>query len=392
MVGERIEPKGSELLAAASRKLRADFNYRRETNPHAGEKGREFEDLVIEFLNNHLPKRFHASRGFVVDSTGSMTGHTDVILYDQLDAFVFRADAENLIIPNDNTAAVLEVKTTLDAAAIENAAQKIEDAKALKKLEIAPAQGSEGDGGLVLTRTRGILFAFDTAITPDTAWKHLAAENDRRNSDLWIDEIVVLDKWHISYGFQPPHLGVQGMYGGKASLGVPVPAIYIVPLVSEKGETTLSEFMVRLTGHLTHFQRRPGLPFSFFVSPGGLRTLGGYWFGTDGGLRPVPATQQIGVTKPPVTVEIAWKNGTLVGRVEWFPWADGHVICFLGFSQGIPGPIRDWFLGPYGEVQVTAYTPTLLVTDVRLGPQPPHFGRALKLFEEPTSPWTLKRL
>jgi hypothetical protein len=98
MVADRIEPKGSELLAAASRKLRADFNYRRETNPHPGEKGREFEDLIIEFLNHHLPKRFHASRGFVVDSIGRMTGHTDVILYDQLEALVFRSDADNLIV------------------------------------------------------------------------------------------------------------------------------------------------------------------------------------------------------------------------------------------------------------------------------------------------------
>jgi hypothetical protein len=287
---------------------------------------------------------------------------------------------------------VLEVKTTLDGSSLEDAARKIGDAKSLKKLGPPPSTGLGQDDGLVVTRTRGILFAFETAISPETAWTHLAALNEQRHSDLWLDEVVVLDKWHISYAFQPPYLGVQGMFGGKASLDVSTPALYIVPVVAERGETTLSEFMVRLTGHLTFYQRRPGLPFSFFIAENKkLKTLGGYWFGTDGALRSVPSTQFGGV-KPAGKVEISEKNGRLLGSVEWFPWADGHVLCFLGFPRGIPQPIREWFLGPYGEAQVTAYAPTLLVTDVRPGAEPLHFGRALKFFEEPTSFWSYKQV
>src|SRR2546425_798666 len=103
------QPKGAELLRAAAKVLRADFQRIRQSIPHAGEKGRETEGLLIEFLNDHLPKRYSAPRGFVVDTDGGVSPQTDVIIYDRLDALTCKGGEENLIVPHDNVAAVVEV-------------------------------------------------------------------------------------------------------------------------------------------------------------------------------------------------------------------------------------------------------------------------------------------
>jgi hypothetical protein len=65
-VGEKSTIAG--LISKAAKKLRADFEHIRETVSHSGEKGSETEDKVREFLNGHLPKRFHATKGFVIDA------------------------------------------------------------------------------------------------------------------------------------------------------------------------------------------------------------------------------------------------------------------------------------------------------------------------------------
>ena len=76
---------GADMLAAAAGRLRADFDSIRML-PHKGERGRETQDALIEFLQRHLPKRFTAQSGYVIDRDGTVSRHMDVIVYDQLDA------------------------------------------------------------------------------------------------------------------------------------------------------------------------------------------------------------------------------------------------------------------------------------------------------------------
>jgi hypothetical protein len=70
-------------ISNAAKKLRDDFEHIRETISHSGEKGGETEDKVREFLNGHMPKRFHATKGFVIDTDNQMSDHQDVIIYDE---------------------------------------------------------------------------------------------------------------------------------------------------------------------------------------------------------------------------------------------------------------------------------------------------------------------
>ena len=70
-------------IAQAAKLLRAEFEHIRTTNPHAGEGGKEIENIVKEFLNHHMPQRFRATAGFVIDKFSEMSGHEDVLIYDE---------------------------------------------------------------------------------------------------------------------------------------------------------------------------------------------------------------------------------------------------------------------------------------------------------------------
>jgi len=68
-----------EIFAQAAKKLRNDFDELSSTILHSGVKGGEAEDLVRKFLQGHLPKRFDAGSGFIIDPHDGMSKQTDVI-------------------------------------------------------------------------------------------------------------------------------------------------------------------------------------------------------------------------------------------------------------------------------------------------------------------------
>jgi len=70
----------ASLFEQAAARLRADFEYVRRSNPHPGEKGQEAEEIVREFLNAHLPKRFRADAGVVIDFENSLSRQSDVLV------------------------------------------------------------------------------------------------------------------------------------------------------------------------------------------------------------------------------------------------------------------------------------------------------------------------
>jgi len=387
------QPKGAELLAAAAKLLRAEFEAIRQTIPNAGEKGLETEILFNRFLNDHLPKRFGATRGFVVDTEGAMSPQLDTIIYDRLDALTFKRGEQNLIVPHDNVAAVVQVKSRLDAKELQSAAKNIAAVKRLEKADVTPMDEVVRASPLIVTTTRGIVFAYDSVITLERAGEVLGEINTTIHSDLWIDELVVLDKGTISYAMQGLSGGLVGGYN-KANKKVLNTPIIVVPVITEQGAYTLSQFMVNLSGHLTFYRRKNILPFSFFADPDRkVMTLGGYWCRTDGALVPIPETmykEKYG--GPAARVEVSLKNGKALGAVEWMPWADGHAIFFFNWGGSIPVPVLKAFTEPYGKVALQHFSPNEICTDVKPGPRPEHFEAACKRLTAGKSPFVIKRV
>jgi hypothetical protein len=218
-----IRPTRDAIFAMAARRLREEFQAAAVV-PHRGLRGDEVARLIRDFLNERLPKRFTAGSGFIIDRDDAVSKQTDVVIYDALNCPVYRASEEAAIIPNENVAAVVEVKSSLDKEKLLEAAENIAAAKLLRKTivpDTAPV--------LIQSSTLGLLFAFDTTLTLETIEKHYREALHDRLFHSHIDAILVLDRALITLGAQTPGYewahgifegpgGVEGTHFGIATL------------------------------------------------------------------------------------------------------------------------------------------------------------------------------
>lgn len=160
------------LISKAAKNLRDDFERICETISHSGEKGGETEDKVRELLNGHLPKRFRATKGFVIDADNQMSDHQDVIIYDEQSSPVYKYDGANQIVSADAVAAIMEVKAILNKSQLEEAFAKIEEVKRLKKRPISEMDQKATESTLTTTGTLGIILGFGSDISLEKLAEH----------------------------------------------------------------------------------------------------------------------------------------------------------------------------------------------------------------------------
>jgi hypothetical protein len=253
-----------QLFEAAGRQLKQDFERIRETNPHSGEKGSEIEDVLRNFLNAHLPQRFRATSGVLIDVAHSRSRQTDVIVYDALSSPIYRASERLQILPAHTTAAVVEVKASLNAASLADGYAKIHSCKSLKSEPRRPVDRSATDTPIDSLGILGVIFGFSSDLTLVRLAEHAAELNKQYDSDHWPDVIVVLDRGLIDYGVSPPG---QGMPVNRLAPRAPAsedafgsPPYFVQLLVEEVGASTLNHFFLQLLAHLMFFPLRAGLP------------------------------------------------------------------------------------------------------------------------------------
>lgn len=275
-----------QIFEQAARKLRQDFEALSPI-PHAGAKGSEVERVLRAFLNGHIPKRFAAGAGFIIDRADCVSRQTDVIVYDALNCPVYMPSDEAAIIPNDNVAAVVEVKSRLDRDRLEEAHDNIAQAKKLEKFH-AP----EVPGFLSASETLGCLFAFESDLTLETIQKHYAELLERKQAiGTHLDVIAVLDRGLITWATQVPSIDRRWRQtflhgpGGPASEGSHL-ALAVVNLELD----TLDSFLRLLLAHLAMFRgfvHHPGFNWSATRSQGSmsLRYLTSITFERDPQLR-----------------------------------------------------------------------------------------------------------
>lgn len=249
--------KIKDLITQAGKHLREEFEDIKKTNPHYAERGAETEDILIAFLNKHLPKRFAASSGIVIDHEDSFSLQTDVIIYDADNSPVYRTGTKLMILPSDNVASVIEVKSKLDKAELEDAAKKISSVKKLKRSPITNIDQPVTFSPLITTKPYGVVFAYESETSLETLTENLKAINATYPSDEWIDMVVVLDKGIIGYTLQSPfEEGFPAWLGGVSDDEFPPPPMYVHLVKEEAGELVLNRFFVNLMAHLTFYRKR----------------------------------------------------------------------------------------------------------------------------------------
>lgn len=331
-----MQPTITGLFAEAAKKLRADFEYIRATNPHSGDKGEEVENILKKFLNDHLPKRFRVDSGIVIDADDAISRQTDAIVYDALTSPIYRAAEKTQIIPIQCVAAVIEVKSRLDGPELEDAYDKIASVKSLKKPPHSTMDQPTTKSGLDSIGTMGIVFAFDSALTLETLGEKMKELNAKKASFLWPDLVVVLDRGTAEYMVQWP-----GQFGKFAATFAPQPPPghdkvspppwYVHLGIINEGEYSLNRFFLLLLAHLTFFPFRYGpLPFGALAKEGSkTMTLGGYQFDRSRQLRAV-SPDSYGEGPKPLRMNIRDKAGKLVAVLQHFPWQDGFVVRKYG--------------------------------------------------------------
>jgi hypothetical protein len=248
-------PTRKSIFKDVARRMRSEFEDARNNVPHRGEAGGEGEQIVRRFLNDHLPGRYEATNGFIIDDKEEISGHIDVIIYDKLNCPVYRTSERGMIIPNDNVAAVVEVKFSLSSSSLDSAFEKIKEVKVLKKRVCGKSKGLE------MSHTYGVIFAFECNLKCETIFDHwhrtINADNPISKA---CDMIVILDRGVLSKCINLPGKGVSSV-DMESEPPAPVGTRYGLSCF-ECGEDSLDMMLGLLVPHLRVFS--PQLRYPFF--------------------------------------------------------------------------------------------------------------------------------
>jgi len=326
-----------ELLRSAGKQLREEFREIQECNPHAGDKGFEAEEVLKRFLIDRLPKRFDVKSGIVIGRDGSVSRQCDVIIYDALNSFVYRNGPKLHILPRDNVAAVIEVKSKLNKDELQDAAKKIAAVKSIKCSPICGADQPVTLSDMIMTGTLGCVFAFDSYTSLETLADNLKEINTGQDSNHWIDLIVVLDKGCISYAFQGIYnKKFVAWFGGALDDNFLIPPLYVHLVQVPFGERTLNHFFLKLMAHLTFFRKLSIVRLDELQpETGQAQTIQGYQYNLKRQLVPSEERHQSGkFENPKIRFNLYLrKERTLAGQVCLLPWQDGAVITISSLFQ-----------------------------------------------------------
>ena len=321
-------PTIDELFKLAAESLRFDFEKIRKEIQHYPTYGQEGEELLIKFLINHLPRRFSATSGFVIDSENKVSKQSDVLIYDAENRPVYRAGERAQIIPADSVAAVIEVKAKLNKSELEDAAKKVASVKSLKRTPVTNIDQPVTFSDLIISTSLGVVFAFDSETSLRTLADNLKAVNRDLPRAHWIDVIVVLGKGMISYCMKFPGEDRTGLIMPEASEDFIIPPCYIHLSVFEDVPYALNGFFISLMSVLAFFRKRTTIPMNDLLKGSDhlFTNICNYWYDTKRQLVEVPKSQEGKGKDPLFGFDVFHKYGNqIIARYRVFEWADGFV-------------------------------------------------------------------
>ena len=323
-----------EIISSAGRQLREEFAEIQKCNPHAAERGSEAEETLKEFLTKKLPRRFDVASGIVIGGENQISRQTDVIIYDAMNSPVYRTGTRVQILPRDNVACVIEVKSKLNKDELKDAAAKIAEVKKIKATPICGADQPVTFSQIITTNVPECVFAFDSYTTMETLAENLKEINNAQDSSLWVDHVVVLDKGFIGYAFQSIfQKDPMGWTGGASGDDFMIPPLYLNLVQLDMGERALHHFFIRLMTHLTFFRKISGVDLmTYFIRAGQFpaQMIQGYQYNLKRKLVETEVSHQSSTFKNPEVRFNLYRTDTrkFVGQMCRLPWQDGAVITF----------------------------------------------------------------
>lgn len=133
----------TEILDGLQARLEGELRGNRAAVTHPGARGEASEEDWLRVLNDHLPRRYHADRAFVIDSRGDCSDQIDIIIYDrQYSPFLYN-QVNQRYIPAESVYGVLEVKQDLSREHVLYAREKASSVRRLHRTS-APIPYADG--------------------------------------------------------------------------------------------------------------------------------------------------------------------------------------------------------------------------------------------------------
>jgi hypothetical protein len=136
MAKKKIAPKKppknrlKSLYEALEHQVRSQLEIRRLAHRNAEARGDAAEEVWLDLLAEHLPKRYQVGKGIVIDADGKESHYIDIIVYDrQYTPPVFN----KLYIPAESVYAVIEAKQMLNRANVGYAGRKAASVRRLRR-------------------------------------------------------------------------------------------------------------------------------------------------------------------------------------------------------------------------------------------------------------------
>jgi hypothetical protein len=114
-----------QYLSDVAREMRLkSAAIRRGFGSHRPSAGQNREDLVGEFLVQHLPRKFGVSTGIVISHEGEFSNQADLVVVDEQNNAPLYGGARNKLWPIEAVYALLEIKTALTPSELADAIGK----------------------------------------------------------------------------------------------------------------------------------------------------------------------------------------------------------------------------------------------------------------------------
>ncbi|WP_330110323.1 DUF6602 domain-containing protein [Methylophaga thalassica] len=117
----------SRRLNSDSEEIRSFFSSHR---PSAGSNR---EGLIVDFLNDHLPKKYEISHGLIFSSEGEFSNQADIVIADKHNNVPLFSDRNEPIWLVEAIFSLIEVKTTLSPSVLDDCISKCKRFKGLNR-------------------------------------------------------------------------------------------------------------------------------------------------------------------------------------------------------------------------------------------------------------------
>jgi hypothetical protein len=220
-IRSRETPPTSAYYATLERILVEEAKGLTAVIPHLGERGRNDEGRVVEFLRRVLPQRFSIGTGFITSSDRDLpqSRQIDIVLYDAIWNAPLYAERATFTFPIEAVYATVEVKGRLTKEEIESTLESLSVVRRLaeKKLYVEYGETQLGEG-----EARGPVIAMHEVAYPlaprafifsyDTMWETMQGFVDATRAALaahsaHLHGVMVLSKgWYLYQVARQPQM------------------------------------------------------------------------------------------------------------------------------------------------------------------------------------------